>query len=206
VIVSGFITRTAQSTSGELKPLNRVTRSEEIPPPVGQIYSLEFQGDGGAVLQGYGFALIFAGDGPETPSLMPFAFTLRWPDGTTRVLLKYGEQVLAQRAASAQPPRVQVLAPNDGKSWSGSETVRCSASDPDRDALTFREAGSLPETRFLKAIYASSMCCVRLVTMCSVCCTSSHASPRASSPPSSTRCGARLSPWMTHSQRVYDGP
>ena len=69
--------------------------------------------------------------------MMPFAFTLPWPDGTGKILLKHGQDILAQRTASANAPTVQLLTPNGGETWNGVRTVRWTAADKDGDPLTF---------------------------------------------------------------------
>jgi hypothetical protein len=138
VIASGYIIASPQGVTGELKPLNRVTRAQAIAPPTGQTYCLEFQNAGGGVLQKNCFDLALEGDGgDEQRSMMPFAFTLPWPDGTGKVLLKHGQDILAQRTASANAPTVQLLDPNGGGTWSGTQTVRWTASDKNGDPLTF---------------------------------------------------------------------
>ena len=148
MIASGYIIASPQGITGELKPLHRVIRTQAIAPPSGQTYCLEFQNAGGAVLQKNCFDLILEGDGgDEQRSMMPFAFTLPWPDGTGKVLLKHGQDILAQRTASANTPTVQLLTPNGGGTWSGAQTVRWTASDKDGDPLNFallysRDAGT----------------------------------------------------------------
>ena len=138
VIVSGYIMKTEQGIAGELGPLHRVTRNQAIKPPDGQSYCLEFQSAGGALLQKVCFELPLEGDGPdEERSMMPYAYTLAWPEGTARVQLMFGAQLLDEQAASAHPPVVKVISPNGGESWSGARTVTWSASDLDGDALDF---------------------------------------------------------------------
>jgi hypothetical protein len=138
VIASGFIVTSPQGITGELKPLHRVVRTQAIALPEGQAYCLEFQTTAGGVLQKNCFDLALNGDGAdEQRSMMPFAFTLPWPAGTDKVLLKHGQDTLAQRAASANAPTVHLLAPNGGEAWSGAQTVRWTADDQDGDPLNF---------------------------------------------------------------------
>ncbi|NLE77311.1 MAG: hypothetical protein GX605_11245, partial [Chloroflexi bacterium] len=137
VIASGFITETGQLTAGELSPLHRVTRSQVVPPPEGDAYCLVFLGQGDATLQSNCFDLIFASDSPDGISVMPFVHVLPWPQGAERVLLRKGAQTLAQRAASAHTPTVQLLSPNGGENWGDVRKVRWTSNDQDEDPLSF---------------------------------------------------------------------
>ncbi|HBY98668.1 MAG TPA: hypothetical protein DEP84_32765, partial [Chloroflexi bacterium] len=71
------------------------------------------------------------GDVQHFLELLPLA------PGTTRVQIRQGDKVLAERAASPNPPTVQLLAPNGGEQLGPGATVRWSASDPDGGDLTF---------------------------------------------------------------------
>jgi len=138
VIATGYITKDKQGVGGELLPLHRVTRAQAIAPPDGKTYCLEFRGAGGVLLQRNCFDLLMEGDGAEEErGMTPFAFTLPWPDGATAVQLTHGQTVLDQRAASAHPPTVTLLAPNGGENWSGTQTARWKGNDDDGDPLTF---------------------------------------------------------------------
>jgi hypothetical protein len=137
VIASGVITTSGSAaTAGALAPLEWVTRTLTADVPEGAAYCLEFRSSTQAVLQRSCF------DTPETCGSTEyepesFLHILPWPEGTTRVLLTEGATVLAQRAASAHPPTVQVLAPNGGDNWDGPLAVSWSGSDPDGDPLSY---------------------------------------------------------------------
>ena len=137
VIASGLVTLSQGQAGGELNPLHRVTRTLAPPLPQGQTFCLEFRSSGGGTLARHCFDIGFETDLPGSATTMPFAFTLPWPDGTTTVLLQYGTQLLAQQSASAHPPTVQVLSPNGGENWSGTQTVTWTAGDLDGDPLNF---------------------------------------------------------------------
>jgi len=71
------------------------------------------------------------------PDVRGFYYSLPWPEGTTLVQLKEGQNGLAQRAASAHAPTVHVIAPNGGETWAGDLTLRWSGSDADGDTLHY---------------------------------------------------------------------
>ncbi|MDH7486716.1 MAG: hypothetical protein QHJ81_10630 [Anaerolineae bacterium] len=137
VIASGLVSLNQGQASGELNPLHRVTRTQEPQLPEGQTFCLEFRAGNGSTLQHNCFDVSFDTDIPGSATTAAFAFTLPWPDGTETVLLKYGDQVLDQRTASAHAPTVQVLSPNGGENWNGEQTVSWTASDLDGDPLSF---------------------------------------------------------------------
>jgi hypothetical protein len=66
-----------------------------------------------------------------------FHFQLPAQEGTSRILLKRGEQTLDKLQVSENPPQVTVVAPKEGEQWSGLQTIEWSARDEDGDPLHF---------------------------------------------------------------------
>lgn len=59
-----------------------------------------------------------------------FALKAAWPDGTVRVSLMRGENVLATLSGGAAPPTLSILSPQPGDKWSSRNTITWSGSDP----------------------------------------------------------------------------
>ncbi len=97
-------------------------------------YTLVQVGADGSVLDTHEIFLPYSdGEG----NIRYFLELVPMAEGTTRVQVRQGETVLAERVASANPPTVQVVTPNGGEHLSPGATVRWTASDPDGDRLTF---------------------------------------------------------------------
>jgi hypothetical protein len=130
------ITAAGQSRAAELSALQLLTRTEALPPPEGSTYCLEFRAADQTLLQRSCFD---PGDtcGGTEESPRPFVVAVPWPASTTRVLLKFGEAVLAERSASAHRPTVRVLSPNGGETWDGERVVAWTGADDDGDGLDY---------------------------------------------------------------------
>lgn len=137
VIASGIVCSRQGVVSGELSPLEQVQRYEVISPPAGSAYCLDFYAAGGAVLQTVCFDPVVSRDSLTTSDCAPFGYTLAWPAGTARVVLRVGTTTLDERTLSAHLPSVRVLSPNGGETWDGQQTITWIASDGDGDPLTF---------------------------------------------------------------------
>jgi hypothetical protein len=68
---------------------------------------------------------------PAFLQLLPFDARARG------LVLRRGDQVLAERRASAGPPSVRILTPRPDAHWDGARTVTWEAADADGDQLTF---------------------------------------------------------------------
>ncbi|OQB25375.1 MAG: hypothetical protein BWY10_02514 [Chloroflexi bacterium ADurb.Bin180] len=133
----GVISGATLAVSGELSPLEQVQRYEVIPPPTGSAYCLDFHAAGGAVLQTVCFDPVVSRDSLTTSDCAPFGYTLPWPAGTVRAVLRAGTTTLDERTLSAHLPSVRILSPNAGETWDGRQTITWLASDADSDPLTF---------------------------------------------------------------------
>lgn len=105
--------------------------------PEAGLYTLELLGADGHALSRWGF------DGEHLSGelgVVTFHLEVPFDEMTARVLLRRGETVLAERDASANPPSVELLAPEDGAAWSADEQaeVRWRAEDDDGDPLYAR--------------------------------------------------------------------
>jgi hypothetical protein len=67
----------------------------------------------------------------------PFVYAMPYLPQAVQVRLKYEDQVLAERQASAHPPTVVLLEPNGGENLAGEITVRWRGDDADGDPLTY---------------------------------------------------------------------
>jgi hypothetical protein len=97
-------------------------------------FTLELRDGAGAVLLSKAFGL------EELPDETGGGFWLAVPHqpAATRLLVRRGQQVLLDRTASPNPPRVRVLEPNGGESFKkGTLTVRWEGDDADGDALSY---------------------------------------------------------------------
>ncbi|HZY44425.1 MAG TPA: hypothetical protein VFF70_06720, partial [Anaerolineae bacterium] len=101
-------------------------------------YSIELQTANGHVLLSREFGpLELSNEEPTDEGL--FQMMVPSIKGTTTIVFKYNGVEIGRRAASAHAPSVQVTAPNGGETWSaaGNQTIRWTASDADKDTLTF---------------------------------------------------------------------
>lgn len=135
VIVSGMI---ASAGTATIDPLVRLSTTKQLTqPPAGTGYCLELQNGTGTVLSRTCFDVDFLDYNFNLVDQESFFFTLPFPTGTQRVVLKRGGTVLATRTASARAPAVTITAPTAGVTWNGPQTIRWTATDADGDALEF---------------------------------------------------------------------
>jgi hypothetical protein len=108
-------------------------------------YTLELLDGQGRVLAAEHFQIEITDDtlaGPrqqssEPKDYQPFVYAMPYLPQATRLRLKYEDQVLAERQASAHPPTVELLEPNGGENLAGEITVRWRGDDADGDPLTY---------------------------------------------------------------------
>jgi hypothetical protein len=107
-------------------------------PPLGDDYCLETRDGGENVLASRCFDLAFYHD-EAAAAMDKDSFTVVLPlDGsTTSVVLRKGTAELGRVTASANPPSVDLLAPDGGESLSGVTQVSWTGSDLDGDDLTY---------------------------------------------------------------------
>lgn len=67
----------------------------------------------------------------------PFAELVPYASGATKLQVRAGATVLAERAASANPPTVTLLSPNGGETVGTATVVQWSDNDTDGNSLTF---------------------------------------------------------------------
>jgi len=109
-------------------------------PPPGTTYCIEAKDVGDNVLVQYCFDLDFWNyELGKASSTDGFFFTLPYPAGVSRFVLKKGSLELSSQDVSANPPMVSVTYPNSGENWSatGSYTITWDASDSDGNTLSF---------------------------------------------------------------------
>jgi len=117
-------------------PFYHVGTTPSLPPP-GSGYCLEFQGNAGQSQAQYCFDLPFLDHHTRQPiDFDYFVWTLPYPTGTSRLVLKQGTNVLGQVLVSTHTPTVTITSPGEGQSWNG--VITWTASDTDNDRLTFR--------------------------------------------------------------------
>lgn len=99
-------------------------------------YTLELQDQAGQPLFARHFDAEFL---PAAEGLETFHQTLPYISGTTRIVLKLDQLVLAERNVSAHSPTVSLLAPVGGEIWGNDEmhTIAWSATDADADPLFY---------------------------------------------------------------------
>jgi hypothetical protein len=136
----------------EFEPFYHLTQVAGASPPGSGEYSLEMRDDSGGVLYTRSFDVVVddAHDpdlggccgavGPQSgqfSELLPFDAAIA--EDFSRIVLKRGTDVLAERVRSANPPSVQVLSPLPGEQWGPDETrtVTWTGSDPDGDQVSY---------------------------------------------------------------------
>jgi hypothetical protein len=136
----------------EFEPFYHLTQVAGAGAPGTGEYSLEMQDDTGGVLYTRSFDVVLddAHDpdvgsccgaiGPASgqfSELLPFDSAIA--DELSRIVLKRGADVLAERVRSASPPSVQVLSPLPGEQWGPDETrtVTWTGSDPDGGQVSY---------------------------------------------------------------------
>jgi hypothetical protein len=75
-------------------------------------------------------------DSEQSNFSRPFWEVLPLPAGVQRIQVRQGQNVLAERIASSNPPSVTLTSPNSGTLTAGT-VITWSASDPDGDPLSF---------------------------------------------------------------------
>jgi hypothetical protein len=108
------------------------------PPTPSADWTLELLNAGGTALASYPFTPKADTEPQPGEDLMASIIeTVPWADGTTRVVVRYKGNVVAERAVSANPPTVQVISPNGGEVLDQAAAVKWTGSDPDGDPLVY---------------------------------------------------------------------
>ena len=105
-------------------------------------YSVQLMDPTGALISTMLFPVQFLDDPEEPVNTVYFNFQMSLPPGLApnavgSIVLKNGAATLDKIDVSTGAPTVSVTAPTAGVSWSGIQTLKWTASDPDQDPLTF---------------------------------------------------------------------
>ena len=136
VILSGWAAQ--DGSAGQLDPAYRLqSQTPAQPSTVGGNHCLRFSSAGGPIAD-YCFQLDFTDQRTGEPlDRESFALKAPWPEGTVRVELMRGENVLATLSGGASTLALSILSPQPGDKWSGRNTITWSGSDPDGQRLTY---------------------------------------------------------------------
>jgi hypothetical protein len=131
--VSGLIEQ-----PGNIATLNRIYQlSLNVVPNEGAgAFSLELHDSIGRLLNRRRFDAIRIGDEEEGTSFNFFQM-VAFSNDAARLVLKAGDNILAERSRTSNAPRVEVLAPAGGEVWQGRQTIQWEASDLDGDSLVY---------------------------------------------------------------------
>jgi len=125
----------------ELSPVFRLAGSFPDSGEGSGAYRLELQNQSGLALVARNFDLGVPHADPPDPAMTAVGlFSEYFPasDAVARVLLKRGDQILAERVRSAAAPQVTLTSPAMGEVWDeGTRQIAWQAVDPDGDTLTF---------------------------------------------------------------------
>jgi len=144
LLITGHIDSATSEVS--LDQVYLVPDAPDVMPSVPGPYAIVLRGAGGAELARYPFTPAPVDGGPALQasaerdvSLLAISELVPYIDGTVRVDIEGpGGTVLETVTAGANPPVVNLIAPNGGGTLSGDPiTVSWTASDPDADPLTF---------------------------------------------------------------------
>jgi len=136
IVMSGTLFRNGTMM---LDPWFRFNSTLDIPLSNPGNLTILFVDKYGNTIDQTGFDVSFYG--PHRVEADVGGFVLRIPDveGTTKIVIKNGTQVLAERDISPNPPQVKVTSPNGGEIYRGGDnvTVRWESSDVDGETLTY---------------------------------------------------------------------
>jgi hypothetical protein len=143
LLVSGTINATA--STAELDTLWVIPDAGDVKPAEPGSYDLVLRDTSGAELARYPFSPTPLELGPAQPGTTPVDDEMYviyelvpYVEGTAKVEVVDGDQILASVTAGVGMPTVQVLAPNGGEVLDGATIpVSWTASDPDGDALYY---------------------------------------------------------------------
>jgi hypothetical protein len=142
----------SSQTPAEFSPSYHLAQANGTGDLGGGEFTLELQDGGGTVLYSRAFDIVVDGAhhpdpggccGGATVLNAPFfevvPFEGEIPDQLSRIVLKRGEDVLAERVRSPNPPIIELLSPQPGEDWGSDEfrTVSWTASDPDGGQLYY---------------------------------------------------------------------
>jgi len=136
ILVSGFV---FEDGSAELGIPYQFSSEEPFPAfDPGGDHCLDLQSVSGSILSRHCFELTYAtssnGEGNGTGR---FSFILPLPAEASRIVLRHGPTVLAERVASAHAPSVSIVAPLAGEVLGDTTTISWAASDEDEDVLYY---------------------------------------------------------------------
>ncbi len=108
-------------------------------PIIGTQYCFEARDSSGITVTSRCFDVSFFDDQGNPTWVDSFNISLPYSPNITRLVLMHGDQLLADRIASPNPPQVQVLSPNGGENWpTGTyQTISWLGSDLDEDPLIY---------------------------------------------------------------------
>lgn len=122
--------------SGELEPVLTQPGAPDPTPGSGD-HTIEVRSCSGELLAERRFSPVFEDVEGEPLSFFSFFYRLPADPNACAVRLVHDETVLAERARTDNAPGVEVVSPNGGESWTGTERAEWAAEDADGDPLTF---------------------------------------------------------------------
>jgi len=158
LIVSGSVNRNA--TSVNFDPVKIVDLESPVPPEDGP-FTIELQDIAGSVLSSTSFDTLrtdpyhdeYSGD-------RSFHVVIPYNSDLEKIVVKRNNTVIGEYVRSENSPIVEILAPDEGSSWSGTQTVEWSGYDPDGDqiyyTLSYSPDGYFPWTPLLSNYIGTS--------------------------------------------------
>lgn len=134
VLVAGTVE--TDGSAGTIDTIYQVDAPAAVELPEEGDYTLRFENEAGDVLASYQIAPSPLSEASE--NVMGFSHILPWEEGTTRIVLLYQDEELADTSASANAPIVSITSPTGDSLWKNDEeTISWTASDEDGDTLTY---------------------------------------------------------------------
>jgi outer membrane protein assembly factor BamB len=98
-------------------------------------YAIRFLDANQQVLSNIGFNMTF----DTSLNVTGFGFAVPYPSGAAQIQLLHGNNVIASRSISANPPSVSLTYPNNGETLTSGQniTIQWQANDPDNNTLSY---------------------------------------------------------------------
>ncbi len=140
LVITGTINK--PGSAARIDPV-KIVNLEEPPLPEAGPFILELQDNAGSLLSSISFDTLHTDPYHGEPlDNQMFNLAVPYESSLAKIVIKNGSTVIGEFERSPNAPVVEITAPGEGQTWSGTQMVQWSGSDSDGDPLSYTLAYS----------------------------------------------------------------